>query len=121
MGRRGEDLACDYLQAQGFVIVDRNWRGGRGNHGELDIVAVKDGIWHFVEVRSRSAQAAAFLSPEESLTYGKQQSLLRSARAYIALHKAVEEVQIDLVAVVFGAEGPQLRYYPNAVYPQNHA
>ena len=47
-GAQGEDIAIDYLRSKGYVILDRNWRSG---HKEIDIVARKDDIVVFVEVR----------------------------------------------------------------------
>ena len=51
IGRIGENCACDYLRNRGFVISDRNYRK---KWGELDIVAEKGKVIHFVEVKSVS-------------------------------------------------------------------
>ena len=45
----GEDRACAYLKKQGFVILQRNFHS---KFGELDIIAKKDEILHFIEVKS---------------------------------------------------------------------
>ncbi|MBR7052890.1 MAG: YraN family protein, partial [Bacteroidaceae bacterium] len=47
-GNSGEDLAADYLVAKGYFIVERNWRSG---HKEIDIVARREGVVVFVEVK----------------------------------------------------------------------
>lgn len=52
IGRRAEDAACAYLVARGYRIVDRNWRT---RWCEIDIVAVRDGVVSFVEVKYRSS------------------------------------------------------------------
>jgi putative endonuclease len=51
IGKIGEDCACIYLQNHGFSIIDRNYLR---KWGELDIVAIKDKVLHFVEVKSVS-------------------------------------------------------------------
>ena len=48
LGLYGEDLACKYLQAKGYVILERNFRCRR--FGEIDIVASKAGVLSFIEV-----------------------------------------------------------------------
>jgi ribonuclease HII len=50
VGNRGEDSAAGYLRSSGFTIIDRNWRV---KAGEIDIIAEKDGVIHFVEVKYR--------------------------------------------------------------------
>ena len=57
VGARAEDAACAYLREKGYEILDRNLRLG---HGELDIVARRDGVTAFVEVKYR--RDARFLS-----------------------------------------------------------
>ncbi|UKI39785.1 MAG: YraN family protein [Alistipes putredinis] len=80
-GRQGEQAAAEYLLEHGFEILHRNWRSG---HYELDIVAVRDGVLHVVEVKCRK-KGTPFTAPEEALTPAKQRSLLRAAAGYAAL------------------------------------
>jgi putative endonuclease len=58
-GQAGEEAVANYLQANGFEILDQNWKN---RWGEIDIVAKKDGVVHFVEVKYRqsSAQGSGF-------------------------------------------------------------
>lgn len=51
VGRVGEDIACNFLEKKGFVIVGRNYRKFIG---EIDIIAKKDRVLHFVEVKTVS-------------------------------------------------------------------
>jgi putative endonuclease len=48
-GNIGEEIACDYLRLQGYLIQNRNYLK---KWGEIDIVAIKAGILHFIEVKS---------------------------------------------------------------------
>ena len=51
LGRRGEELAADYLESQGMRIVDRNWRCPEG---EIDIVALDGDALVIAEVKTRA-------------------------------------------------------------------
>lgn len=75
LGRRGEQLAAEYLQQQGLAVLARNWRCGEG---ELDIVAT-DGAATvvFCEVKTRSG--TGFGTPLEAVTRGKRRRIRRLA------------------------------------------
>ena len=57
-GAYGEDLACRELEKNGYVILERNYRY---RNGEIDIIAEKDGIIIFVEVKFRTSTKTACL------------------------------------------------------------
>lgn len=99
-GRRGEQIALDYLRERGFLIEARNWRSGRY---EIDIVAQHSAITHFVEVRTR--RAGALLSPEHTITPTKADAMRRAASAYLAQHRVMGEVAFDLIAVDLFPDG----------------
>ncbi len=108
IGAAGEEAAARWLTANGFTIIARNWREGRY---ELDIVARRGGIVHFIEVKTR--KAGSLTSPEEAITAAKFKSLLHAARAWMSHHDPDAEAQFDLVAV----QGDEIRYIPNAMTP----
>ena len=113
IGRRGEDLAQEYLLGAGFTLLHRNWRNGRY---ELDLVAEKEGVLHIVEVKTRAA--GNLTSPEEAYTRAKFRSLCRAAEYYIRLYKVELDVQFDLIAVEHDPSGEStLRYIPDVMSP----
>ena len=117
LGRRGEDVACEFLTGKGHIIVQRNFRSG---HLEIDIITLdKDGV-HFVEVKSRVAPVA--VSPEENVTAAKQKKVADAALRYLHTSKdkrlsADLEVSFDVVAVTFDGGGEIVEWFPNAFYP----
>ena len=114
IGQRGEEIAARFLLSEGFDLLHRNWRS---NHHELDLVARKAGILHFVEVKSRST--GGLTTPEEALTPAKFRSLCAAARAYIAAYRLDAEVQFDLITIEFNPDGTHtLRYLPDAIAPR---
>ena len=99
LGKAGEDAAADYLISQGYAICDRNWRK---NRLELDIVASKDGVLVFVEVKTR--QNTDFREPHEAVDWKKIRHIVMAADTYIKLHDFDGAVRFDIVTVV-GKEG----------------
>ena len=99
-GRRGEDIAVGYLRQNGYLICATNWRQGRY---EIDIVAQKAGIVHFVEVKTRNALSLD--TPEQAVTKTKISALHRAASAYLAKNRVMGDVQFDLLAVDIFPDG----------------
>ncbi|MDR2361551.1 MAG: YraN family protein [Prevotellaceae bacterium] len=111
-GENGEQIAKDYLVANGFTIRQTNWRQG---HKELDIIAEKNNHIHIIEVRSLSS--GFFQQPYQSIGKIKQRNLIAAADAYIQRYHLMQEVQIDVISIVFYGKEHVLEYIPNAVYP----
>ncbi len=100
-GRYGEQLVVDYLKNVGYQIVDTNWRCAQG---EIDIIAQKENVLVFVEVRSRHEEntEASF----ESVNKRKQAKLAASANTYLDSHQ-IEDVtwRIDVIGVAVPRSG----------------
>lgn len=95
-GKKGEDLACEYLKKQGFKIIERNFRI-RG--GEIDIVALDGDVLAFIEVKTR--KSTEFGSPLEAITPWKIKSLVKTAQFYKVKHPRLPEaLRIDAVGIV---------------------
>ena len=94
IGKQGEQIAMEYLRRQGFLIADVNWRSGRY---EIDIVAQKGGMIHFVEV--------SLTTPEQALTQAKIDAMHRAVKAYLAQRRIYGEFELDLVAVDMFPDG----------------
>ena len=109
-GRYGEQVATNYLRQNGYMICATNWRQGRY---EIDIVAQKAGIVHFVEVKTR--RAGSFATPEQALNATKLTAMRRAASAYLAQYKVWGEVEFDLMAVdIFPDNTCDVRFVRNA-------
>ena len=115
-GRRGEQLACDYLENKGHRIVARNWRA---SHKEVDIISLSPGgVLHIVEVKTRTEPVAA--PPELNVDNKKMNTLTAAAGAFLrsAGVANVEEVVFDVVSVVFSDTAePRVEYFPQAYIP----
>ena len=86
IGNLGEDIACRFLVERGFVIKDRNYLK---KYGEIDIVAEKDKLLRFIEVKSVSRRKKNIqdersgYSPEENLHPWKLKRLARTIESYL--------------------------------------
>lgn len=93
-GKKGEDLAAEWLAAKGFAILTRNWRQGRY---EIDIIASKGSILHFIEVKSRNS--TLFGAPEESVSKKKLLNILQSAAGWLVEYPSHRRAQYDVLAI----------------------
>lgn len=101
LGARGEQLAIQHLEEEGYTILDTNWCCSTG---EVDIIAQEGEILTFVEVRTR--RGARGPTPEQSLTPAKQAKLIELARTYLHEHHLTDvEWRIDFVAVEMDGRG----------------
>jgi len=102
LGREAEELVSRRLAADGYRILDRNWRR---SWGELDIVAEKDSVLHFIEVKASRRQTDGF-APELRADRRKMIKVERTARTWLASNRygADTEWQMDVASVIMGAE-----------------
>jgi putative endonuclease len=103
-GQLGEKLAQDFLTGRGYQIVGTNYRS---RDGEVDIIAAKDGVLVFVEVRAKTG--LNFGSPEESVTLRKKKKLVLVAQDYVQKHGIEGAWRIDFIAVELDGRGNALR------------
>ena len=99
-GRRGEEIAKAYLAAEGYDILEQNWRCRRA---EVDLIAFKKKTLVFVEVKTRSS--IAFGEPEEFVTETKQARLRRAAEHYIYIRDFSGEIRFDIISILLDNSG----------------
>lgn len=95
IGKTGEELATEWLQSKGFLILHRNWRF---EHLEIDVVAFKEGWLHFIEVKTRNNLRYGL--PEEGVTKTKIKNLMRAGAAYQFRNPGSTKIQYDIVSVL---------------------
>ena len=100
LGIKGENLAGDFLKSAGYKILKRNLRIG---HSDIDILARKNGVTVFVEVRTRTGGEMGM--PEESLTAGKLRQMKKTAETYMTLNRITSKARIDAVCIVLDDAG----------------
>lgn len=112
-GERGETLAYWYLRQAGYTIVARN-RRARSGAGEVDLIGWDGPILSFVEVKTRTSDAAG--PPEAAVSKAKQRRIGRAASEYLRrLRRKPVSYRFDIASVAWDPEaGLQIRLIKDA-------
>jgi len=112
LGKRGEDIAVEFLELKGYEIIERNWRYRRA---EIDIIARLDGKLIFTEVKTRSSDI--FGTPEEFVTHWKQDLVARAAGAYILKVQHDWMIRYDVISVLYFPDGThRIEHFEDAFF-----
>ena len=110
VGRWGEQAAAEYLEKQGYIILERNFRSA---HGEVDIIARQENILVFVEVKARSSNRYGM--PEYSVTPKKRMHIMSAAQEYILAHPELSTWRMDVIAVEGETGETKIVHFENVV------
>ncbi len=110
-GSTGEALAAAYLTGQGYGILHKNWRH---SHWEVDIIAEKDSILHFVEVKTRRTKK--FGHPEEQVSKKKIQNLIDAAEEFLYQYPQWKRIQFDILSITLLKNEPAEFFLIEDVY-----
>ncbi len=106
LGKKGEDLAAQYLANHGFSIIERNFKA---RYGELDIIALDGKTLVFVEVKTRIGRR--FGLPEEAVTPKKLAEVVKTAQYYKILHPQLpDSLRIDVIGIELNVD-ETLKYF----------
>ena len=112
IGRIGEMVAARHLIQQGYSLLERDYRVG---HKDIDIVAFKDGVTVFVEVKTRSSDR--FGPPEEAVDREKIRFLVSAANVYIQRKGVMGPIRFDVIAVVGSEEPFSITHFTDVINP----
>jgi putative endonuclease len=110
-GSFGEGLAATYLAEKGFVLLHQNWRHG---HWEVDIIAQKETVLHFIEVKTRRTKK--FGHPEEAVTKKKIQNLINASEEYLYQFPQWKRIQFDILSITILKKEPVEYFFIEDVY-----
>ncbi len=96
LGFKGEEVAVNFLQRNGYKILARNYKTPIG---EIDIIARDKDAIIFVEVKARSSEI--FGQPFEAVDYRKQDKLKKIALYYLKHNNVELPVRFDIVSIIF--------------------
>ena len=111
LGKKGEQLAVDFLLENKYAIIERNYRFEKA---EVDIIAQKDNILAIVEVKTRST--SDFGNPQDFVKPKQIKNLVKAVHAYVTETDLDVEVRFDIIALVKEGKGFKIEHLENAFY-----
>ena len=94
LGKLGEELAVEFLQKEGYTILETNWTFQKA---EIDIIAQKENILAIVEVKTRSS--LEFGLPQDFVKPKKIQLLVKAVNEYVIANDLDIDVRFDIIAI----------------------
>jgi putative endonuclease len=111
LGKKGEQLAVDFLIENNYDIVERNYRFDKA---EVDIIAKKDDILAIVEVKTRSS--LDFGNPQDFVKPKQIKNLVKAVDEYVTENNLDVEVRFDIIAIVKQKNNYEIEHLENAFY-----
>lgn len=111
LGKKGEQLAVDFLLKKGYQILERNYRFDKA---EVDIIAKKGQTLAIVEVKTRST--SDFGDPQDFVKPKQIQRLVKAIDEYVNENKLELEVRFDIIAIVSNGKTIDIEHLENAFY-----
>ncbi|WP_296383903.1 YraN family protein [Winogradskyella sp.] len=111
LGKKGEQLAVNFLIKEGYKIIERNYRFDKA---EVDIIASKNDILAIVEVKTRST--TDFGNPQDFVKPKQIKNLVKAVDEYVVENDLDLEVRFDIIAIVREKKGYKIEHLENAFY-----
>ncbi len=111
LGKKGEQLAVNFLVKKGYDILEKNYRYLKS---EIDIIAQKGDTIMVVEVKTRSTPE--FGNPQDFVKPKQIQSLVKAIDHYVTENELDVEVRFDIVAIIKNKQGTTIEHLEDAFY-----
>ncbi|NNK39353.1 MAG: endonuclease [Winogradskyella sp.] len=111
LGKKGEQLAVDFLVENGYKILERNYRFDKA---EVDVIAKLDEVLAIVEVKTRST--ADFGNPQDFVKPKQIKNLVKAIDEYVTVNSLDVEVRFDIVAILKRGKNFSIEHLKNAFY-----
>jgi putative endonuclease len=111
LGKLGEELAVDFLQQNGYEILETNWVFQKA---EIDIIAQKENVLAVVEVKTRSS--IEFGLPQDFVKPKKIQLLVKAVNEYVISNDLDVEIRFDIIAISKEEKEFKIEHIEDAFY-----
>jgi putative endonuclease len=111
LGKLGEEMAVDFLQQNGYEILETNWTFQKA---EIDIIAQKENILAVVEVKTRSS--IDFGLPQDFVKPKKIQLLVKAVNEYVSKNDLDVNVRFDIIAINKDSNNYKIEHLEDAFY-----
>ena len=109
-GKKGEEITADFLRKHGFIIFKRNYHS---RFGEIDIIAEKDDLLVFVEVKTRFENA--LVSGAEAVNYRKRDNIRMTAKDFVSKNYMDYCCRYDVSEITVKIEDGKYKYNLNYI------
>jgi len=113
IGKWGEEIAAEFLAGQGFKILQANYHTP---HGEIDLIAKKENLIVFVEVKTRTNLSFGY--PEDAVNDLKKSHLFNSVQYYLQKNETInDEMRVDVLSILArsGSAAPEIEWFKDVV------
>jgi len=100
IGKKGEQLAAEWLEQKGDQILFRNWRY---SHYEIDIISLRKEVLCFIEVKTR--RSLLYGMPEEAVNGEKIRRMMEAGEAFLDIYPFYDRVQYDVLGIILAENG----------------
>lgn len=111
LGKKGEQLAVDFLEQKGYLIIERNYRFDKA---EVDIIAQQKDILAIIEVKTRST--TDFGNPQDFVKPKQIKNLVKAVDEYVIVNNLDVEVRFDIIAIVKNGKQFDIEHLEDAFY-----
>ncbi len=111
LGKFGEELAVEFLQKNGYIILETNWTFQKA---EIDIIAQKENILAVVEVKTRSS--IEFGLPQDFVKPKKIQLLVKAVNEYVISNDLDSNIRFDIIAIYKEENKYKIEHLEDAFY-----
>ena len=111
IGLLGEELALQHCLDNGYELIEKNWTVG---HKEIDIILKKEGIYIFVEVKTRTNLKMGM--PESAISYTKIKNVTEASQVFL-IDKQYKDIRFDVISIILKKDTePELLHIKDAFY-----
>ncbi|MFC1894619.1 YraN family protein [Candidatus Dependentiae bacterium] len=111
LGNKGEQIIAKFLEKNNFEILQQNYKS---KFGEIDLIAQKDNLIAFVEVKTRKK---AYFPISNVVTISKQKKISKTANLFISKNKIYNKIcRFDVATVISDNNEYKINYIKNAFY-----
>ena len=115
LGNDGENITVTWLKQKNFTIISQNYNT---RWGEIDIIATKDDVISFVEVKTR---LSCYFPISSVVTKRKQKKIIKTAKSFILKNNIIDKVfRFDIAVVTKQKNDFDVQYLPNAFTEMEH-
>lgn len=99
-GKTGEDQATRWFQQQGYTVIHRNWVYRKY---EIDLIAYKEDVLHFIEVKTRTSLGYGY--PEEAVSKKKIENMMKCGEQYQLIEPQWKRIQYNILSITLHKNG----------------